>query len=125
MKKFELLDSVAVSKTLMVVEQNITQGGILHELDVREILKSARREISPVEYKDESFGAISASGPNAALPHYGPSLDSNRQLKIDETFLLDSGAQYLGCTTDITRTIVPGVASEDIKEKFSNFHILI
>ena len=51
MTKVELLDSVAVSKTLMTVEKNVTNGGTLHELDVREILKAGRREVSPIEYK--------------------------------------------------------------------------
>ena len=58
MTKFELLDSVAVSKTLMTVEKNVTNGGTLHELDVREILKAARREVSPNEYKGFNIYAV-------------------------------------------------------------------
>ena len=58
MTKFELLDSVAVSKTLMTVEKNVTNGGTLHELDVREILKAARREVSPIEYKGFNYNAL-------------------------------------------------------------------
>ena len=39
----------------------------------------------------ESFGAISAAGEHAAMPHYDPTPESNRKLNKNETFLIDNG----------------------------------
>lgn len=43
-----------------------------------------------------SFGTIAAFGPNAALPHYEPTLETNRIIDDTSVFMLDSGGQYLG-----------------------------
>ena len=51
-----------------------------------------------------SFDTISSIGPNGAVIHYKPKLDSCTDLNNDEIYLLDSGGQYLDGTTDITRT---------------------
>jgi Xaa-Pro aminopeptidase len=43
-----------------------------------------------------SFGTIAAFGPNAALPHYEPTVETNRVIDDTSVFMLDSGGQYLG-----------------------------
>lgn len=68
-------------------------------------------------FKGESFPAITGAGEHGAIIHYRVSAGSNRAIKPDEVFLIDSGAQYLDGTTDITRTIWtgPGAAPESVK----------
>ncbi len=69
-------------------------------------------------FKGESFPAISGAGAHGAIIHYRVSEDTNRQINPNEVYLIDSGAQYLDGTTDITRTIWtgPDAAPEAIKE---------
>jgi Xaa-Pro aminopeptidase len=69
--------------------------------------------------KDLSFDTISGSGPNAALPHYRVNTHSNRKLKINEIFLVDSGGQYQDGTTDITRTVIVGEPSAEMRDRFT------
>lgn len=52
----------------------------------------------------KSFGSISAVGKNAAIVHYSTDEGENSVLTKDKIYLLDAGAQYEDCTTDITRT---------------------
>ena len=56
-------------------------------------------------YLRPSFETISATGSNAALPHYIPTKKSNKDIKKNNIFLCDSGGQYKYGTTDVTRTI--------------------
>jgi Xaa-Pro aminopeptidase len=51
-----------------------------------------------------SFGSISAVGPNAAVIHYSTDEGDDSKLTREKIYLLDAGAQYLDCSTDITRT---------------------
>ena len=55
-----------------------------------------------------SFPTISAAGPNGAIIHYRVTEETNRSVKSGDVFLLDSGAQYLDGTTDVTRTFLIG-----------------
>ena len=74
----------------------------LTEIDLVISLETFRSQ-NP-EFYDISFETICASGPNAALPHYRVNYDSNRAIEKNEVILIDSGGQYKGGTTDITRT---------------------
>ena len=56
-------------------------------------------------FRGNSFATISGSGPNAAIIHYHVTEQSNRSLLPGELYLIDSGAQYLDGTTDVTRTV--------------------
>ncbi|MGE0023655.1 MAG: M24B family metallopeptidase, partial [Hyphomicrobium sp.] len=57
--------------------------------------------------------------PNGAIVHYRVTEATNRVLKAGELFLLDSGAQYLEGTTDITRTVAVGTPSAEMRERFT------
>jgi len=59
-------------------------------------------------FRGESFPAISGAGEHGAIIHYRVTEQSNRPLKPNEVYLIDSGAQYPDGTTDITRTIWTG-----------------
>ena len=69
------------------------------------------------KFRGESFPAISGAGENGAIIHYRVDEASNRAIKPDEVYLIDSGGQYLDGTTDITRTIWtgPGPAPDSVK----------
>jgi Xaa-Pro aminopeptidase len=60
------------------------------------------------EFREESFPAISGAGEHAAIMHYRVSPESDRRIAPNEIYLIDSGAQYLDGTTDVTRTIWTG-----------------
>ncbi|WP_454006626.1 M24 family metallopeptidase [Alcaligenes sp. Marseille-Q7550] len=91
------------------------QGGGLTELDVDEQITAARARqegfVSP------SFGTIAAYQANGAMPHYHATEQSHARIEGDGLLLIDSGGQYLGGTTDITRVVPVGQASlEQIRD---------
>src|SRR5262249_24114863 len=58
--------------------------------------------------RDFSFDTISGAGPNGAIVHYRATPATNRRIQPGELYLIDSGAQYMDGTTDITRTVAIG-----------------
>ena len=109
-------DGVAMSRFLRWLEKEAPSGQ-LTELAVADKLKAFRAATG--ELKDLSFETIPASGPHAAIPHYHADETSNRKLSTGEIFLIDSGAQYIDGTTDITRTVIVGDASAQMKDRFT------
>jgi Xaa-Pro aminopeptidase len=73
-------------------------------------------------FRDESFPAISGAGEHGAIIHYRADAGSNRAIHPNEVYLIDSGAQYLDGTTDITRTLWtgPGPAPDAVKAHVSS-----
>jgi Xaa-Pro aminopeptidase len=68
--------------------------------------------------KDVSFPSISASGSNAAIPHYRVTEKSNKRITRG-IFLIDSGGQYEDGTTDITRTVAIGRPTPEMRDRFT------
>ena len=87
------------------------------ELSASKYLKSLR--VNNDLFHSLSFDAISAFGKNAALPHYRVDEISNTYFNKDNIYLVDSGAQYYDGTTDITRTIIIGKATDEQKDRFT------
>ncbi len=110
-----LRDGVAMVRFLAWLAVAAPTGGET-EISAAEALLAQRTRGE--YFKGESFPAISGAGAHGAIIHYRVTAESNRAIKPDEVYLIDSGAQYLDGTTDITRTIWtgPGPASADIKE---------
>jgi Xaa-Pro aminopeptidase len=92
-------------------------GGKLTEIDAVEALETFRRETGHL--RDVSFPTISGAGPNGAIVHYRVTRESNRRIGNSELFLIDSGAQYEDGTTDITRTVVVGTPSDEMRDRFT------
>ncbi len=69
--------------------------------------------------QDLSFETISAAGPNAAIPHYHKPNAQGRAVKLNEIFLIDSGGQYRDGTTDVTRTMIVGKPTAEMKDRFT------
>ena len=111
-----LRDGVAVARFLAWLDREAPKGS-LTEIDAVEALEAFRIETGAL--KNISFPSISGAGPNAALPHYRVTGSSNRPIERNQIFLIDSGAQYEDGTTDITRTIVVGEPSAEMKDRFT------
>jgi Xaa-Pro aminopeptidase len=69
--------------------------------------------------KDLSFDSIVGAGPNGAIVHYRATHKTNRKTGSGELLLVDSGAQYLEGTTDITRTVAMGEPTAEMRERFT------
>jgi Xaa-Pro aminopeptidase len=76
------------------------------EMSAANTLLGFRRQVEG--FRGESFPAISGAGEHGAIIHYRVTEDSNRPIKPNEVYLIDSGAQYPDGTTDITRTVWTG-----------------
>ena len=70
-------------------------------------------------FRTLSFNTISAAGPNAALCHYKFEKETARALKQDEIYLIDSGGQYIDGTTDVTRTLITGKPTDEMKRRYT------
>lgn len=101
-------DAVAMAKFLHHMA-SAGPAGAESEMSAAAKLMAFRAEA--LEFRGESFQAISSAGPNAALNHYKVSAKSNRAINPDELYLLDSGGQYLDGTTDVTRTLWTGAGA--------------
>jgi Xaa-Pro aminopeptidase len=109
-------DGVAMSRFLRWLD-GAAPAGDLTEISVAEKLKQFRTDSGML--LDLSFGTISAAGPHAAIPHYSVSADSSLPLEANEIFLIDSGGQYQDGTTDITRTVIVGEPTDEMKDRFT------
>ena len=72
-------------------------------------------------FRGESFPAISGAGEHGAIIHYRVTPETDRRIGANEVYLIDSGAQYLDGTTDVTRTIWTGPeeAPLELRERFT------
>ena len=105
MRQAHLRDGAAMVEFLCWLDREAPKGG-LTEIDVVTALEGYRRATNALH--DISFDTICGAGPNGAIMHYRVTEESNRAIGQDELLLVDSGAQYLDGTTDITRTVAVG-----------------
>jgi len=116
MREAHLLDGVAMAKFLVWFDGEAPKGK-LTEIDIARQLEEFRREDNTLV--DISFDTISGAGPNGAVIHYRVTENTNRTLNSGELMLVDSGGQYLSGTTDITRTLFTGSASDEMKDRYT------
>ncbi len=100
-------DAVAVCRFLHWLSV-VAPTGRETEMSAAEALLSFRKQVQG--FRGESFPAISGAGEHGAIIHYRVTDASDRAIRPNEPYLIDSGAQYLDGTTDITRTIWTGPA---------------
>lgn len=114
MRSIYLKDSVALTQFIYWLKQNMKEGGaVITEVSAAVKLEELRRKIP--EFMDLSFPTIAGYGANAAMMHYEATEENCATLKPKGLLLVDSGGQYMGGTTDVTRTIVLGEISEEQK----------
>ena len=109
-------DAAAYIAFLAWFDEEVAKGD-LDEIGAAEKLEEFRRATG--ELKDISFDTISGAGPNGAICHYRVSRTSNLKIPKDKPFLIDSGAQYIDGTTDITRTLAVGNVSEEMMRHYT------
>ena len=116
MRKAHIRDGAALARFLFWFDTNAA-GGELTEIDAAEQLEGFRRATGCLS--DVSFDTISGAGSNGAIVHYRVTRSTNRAIRPGEMFLLDSGAQYPDGTTDVTRTIMVGESSAEMRDRFT------
>ncbi|MGL4741638.1 MAG: aminopeptidase P family protein [Sarcina sp.] len=112
----QIRDGVAMVKFIKWLKENIDKEKIT-EASAADKLEKFRSEGE--YYKGLSFDTIAAYKEHAAMMHYKAEINSAYELKKEGMFLVDSGAQYLDGTTDITRTIVLGELTKEEKINFT------
>lgn len=116
MKNAMKKDGVALTQFYYWLEENVGKIKIT-EFTVMNKLKELRS--LQKDFKGESFGTIAGYKDHGAHPHYSTTSESDVEIKGEGILLIDSGAQYLDGTTDITRTIPMGELSEEEKTDFT------
>lgn len=103
-------DGVAMVKFFNWIKKNIGKIDIT-EITATEKLTGFRKENQG--FVDISFETISGYGPNGAIIHYHATEENHSKIEPKGLYLIDSGAQYLDGTTDITRTLALGELTDE------------
>lgn len=111
-----LRDGVAMVKFLKWLKPAVEKGGQT-EISIDEKLTGLRAQQDL--FRDISFDTIAGYGAHGAIVHYEATPETDIPLKPEGFLLLDSGAQYLDGTTDITRTIALGPVTEEMKHIYT------
>ncbi|UJR08693.1 hypothetical protein I4U23_012951 [Adineta vaga] len=117
MRNCGIRDSVARVRHLVWLEDQLNKNIFINETRSADELERFQSEEQL--FQTLSFDAISAFGPNGAIIHYSPKATTAAQITKSGLYLLDAGAQYLDCTTDVTRTHVFGTATQEQKKAYT------
>jgi Xaa-Pro aminopeptidase len=115
-RKAHIRDGQALSRFLAWFAREAPKGS-LTEIDAVEKLEEFRRATGAL--KDVSFDSISGAGPHGAVVHYRVTRKTNRKVEPGQLFLIDSGAQFVDGTTDVTRTLAVGKPSAEMRDRFT------
>lgn len=115
-REAHLRDGAAMVEFLRWLDEASPSGG-LTEISVVQALEGFRRATNALH--DISFDTICGAGPNGAIMHYRVTEETNRPVQQNELLLVDSGAQYLDGTTDITRTVAVGDPGREARECYT------
>lgn len=110
-------DGIALTRFYIWLEQQLAAGNKVTEISASEKLTALRAE--QPQYIMDSFGTICGYGPHGAIVHYSATPETDAELHPEGLLLIDSGAQYLDGTTDITRTITLGEPTEQMMKDFT------
>lgn len=116
MENAHVKDGIAVVKFIKWLKETIGKEEI-SEMSAGDKIRQFREEGE--DFLDISFDTIAGYGPHGAMNHYKADPETNLILKPEGLLLVDSGAQYLDGTTDITRTIAMGQLTEEEKEDYT------
>lgn len=116
LRNCHLKDGVALTKFIYWLKQNVGKFEFT-ETDAADKLEEFRK--AQEGYLGPSFGTISAYGANAAMCHYHATKGNDAKVEANGFYLVDSGGQYYDGTTDVTRTIVVGPVTEEMKKHFT------
>ncbi|WP_240233310.1 aminopeptidase P family protein [Devosia lacusdianchii] len=97
--------------------KRLAAGNPINEMEAQAELLKFRQQRE--HFVEESFAPIAASGSNAAMCHYSAKPSTNAPITAELPFLIDTGGQYFGGTTDATRTIMLGRPSADVRRTYT------
>ncbi len=109
-------DGAALTRFLAWLAHEAPKEG-LSEIAASDRLEAFRREGE--YFRDLSFPTISGAGSNGAIVHYRAMPETEKRLEPGSLYLLNSGAQYLDGTTDVTRTVAIGEPSDEMRDRFT------
>jgi Xaa-Pro aminopeptidase len=110
-------DGVAMVRFLAWLAGEVGAGRAITEIDAADRLEALRAEGE--RFEGLSFPSISAFGSHGAIVHYRPGQEGDRVIDASSLYLIDSGAQYLDGTTDVTRTICLGEPTPEQRDRFT------
>ncbi|MFM9891048.1 MAG: M24 family metallopeptidase [Rickettsiales bacterium] len=111
-------DGLALTRFLAWLDAQIAAGRAVDEYAVDAKLQEFRA--MDADYRGPSFATIAGAGPNGAIVHYRADQKTARTLRRGELLLLDSGGQYPGGTTDVTRTIYLPISAKEGVDGLAN-----
>ena len=111
-----LFDGIALTKSIFWLKNNYRKTKIT-EVSAQNKLENYKKQNK--NYLYPSFNTISGFGGNGAIVHYRSNNKTNKAIKGNNLYLLDSGSQYFYGTTDVTRTIAIGNLSNFQKKIYS------
>ncbi|PMG71631.1 X-Pro aminopeptidase [Shewanella sp. 10N.286.51.B7] len=117
MRESHLRDGVAVSRFLAWLDREVAANIMHDEAELADKLESFR--LTDPLYREPSFDTISATGGNGAMCHYNHLDGTPSQMTMNSIYLVDSGAQYIDGTTDVTRTIAIGDVTAEQQKMFT------
>ena len=115
MRRSHLLDGVAYVNFLSKL--NTKADGSLDEIAVSTLLEKEREKLEG--YLGPSFAPISGFREHGAMCHYSATKESSKKIDQDGLLVLDTGSQFYFGTTDITRTLLFGSATEEQKRDYT------
>ena len=110
-------DGAALCGFFAELERKIADGERVTELDVDKMLYR-HRSLRP-HFVSPSFGTIAGFNANGALPHYSATEEAHSEISGNGLLLIDSGGQYWGGTTDITRVVAIGEVTDAQKQDYT------
>ncbi len=116
MRNAHVKDGVAMTKFMYWLKNNVGKTAMT-EISVAETVKNFRK--AQEGFVEESFNTICGYEAHGAIIHYSATEETNAEIHPEGLLLVDSGAQYLDGTTDITRTFAVGPVSEKAKKDFT------
>ncbi|KAI5824054.1 Creatinase/aminopeptidase [Schizophyllum commune Tattone D] len=118
MRRAYIRDGIAFTRFLAWLENKMAQGYEVTEWEAGHRLTEFRRQHKP-EWMGLAYENISATGPNAALPHYSPKKGNALVISRETPYLNDSGGQYRDGTCDTTRTMHFGRPTPEMCEAYT------
>ncbi len=116
MREVYLKDSLVVCRFMKWIKENVGKMPIT-EVSAAEYMDNLRK--STEGFLDLSFPTICGYKENAAMMHYQATEECHKELAPEGMLLIDCGGQYLGGTTDVTRTFALGPVTEEMKVHFT------
>ncbi|MCL1067190.1 aminopeptidase P family protein [Shewanella olleyana] len=117
MRESHVRDGVAVSRFLAWLDREVAANIMHDEAELADKLESFR--LTDPLYREPSFDTISATGGNGAMCHYNHLDGTPSKMTMNSIYLVDSGAQYIDGTTDVTRTVAIGDVTAEQQKMFT------